>query len=160
MKKKPRGSTAGLRKLQEDTKKQNSEAMMTIIRQLRIESPARKWTYREVWSKAGLKSQVALDSPWNTHIRNLIDEHNLEIKAKEIVNPSKTNIDKTSKNYIRELRELKRQRDAALSKIASYAADVHYYKKKLSDLTIRFERYKANSENQFLAINSSPRGDN
>lgn len=158
MKNKPRGSTAGLRKIQEDTKKQNSEAMMTIIFQLRIESPTRKWTYREVWSKAGLKSQVALDSPWNTHIRNLIDEHNLDIKAKKSVNTSTTNIEDPSNKYIRELRELKRQRDTALSKIASYAADVLYYKKKLSDLTIRFERYKANSEKQLLAINSNPHG--
>jgi hypothetical protein len=143
---KPRGSIIGLKKNREDLKARNTEAMMGVIAQLRIEKPASKWWYKEVWSRAGLKSQIALDSPWNAHVRAEIETHNARILclAPEVIfGPRGLVYDKDLLKSLKdELRICKEQRDKALSRIAQFAADTDYIKRKCDDLTKTVERLR------------------
>lgn len=147
MRAKPRGSVIGLKKNREDLKASNTEAMMGVIAQLRIEKPTSKWAYREVWSRAGLKSQIALDSPWNAHVRAEIEAHNARLRnlpAEGALVPGALAYDRDLVKSLREeLRICKAQRDQALSRIAQFAADAEYFKKQCQDLTKTVDRLRS-----------------
>ncbi|MDT4840823.1 hypothetical protein FQZ97_746570 [compost metagenome] len=137
MRAKPRGSVVGLKKNREDLKVSNTAAMMSVIAWLRIEKPTRKWTYKEVWSRAGLKSQIALDSAWNAHVRAEIEAHNARIRSSPADGVSVPGAPTCDRDLVKSLREelriCKNQRDQALSRIAQFAADAEYFKKQCED---------------------------
>ena len=72
MKKRQRGSLQGLLKNREEIKRQNTEALCQQVKRLKKEKPNLSWFYKEIWSGAGLKSNVALDSPWNAQIKDVV----------------------------------------------------------------------------------------
>lgn len=137
MKAKPRGSLVGLRKSQAELRLRNTDAMEQALSELRIAKPDSKWSFKDVWTRAGLKSQIALNSPWNAHIRAEVEAHNSKLKsqiqkAEASVTPCH---DRTLVSALRdELRVYKQQRDQALSRIGQLAADVDYFRKKCEDL--------------------------
>lgn len=140
MKNKPRGSQAGLKKNRSDTKKKNTDAMWVVVNRLRKEKPSEIWSYKEVWSGAGLKSHVPLASPWNASIRGAINSHNLEVKQSiELGKSAQTqrkNLRETVRELHRQLQLLRSERDIALSKIATYEADADYYKVECQSLAL------------------------
>lgn len=148
MRAKPRGSFIGLKKNREDLKARNTAALMSVIAQLRIEKPMSKWTYKEVWSRAGLKSQIALDSAWNAHVRAEIGAHNARVRsfpAGGAPLPGAPTYDRDLVKSLREeLRICKNQRDQALSRIAQFAADAEYFKKQCEDLKKIVARLRGN----------------
>ncbi len=133
MKNKPRGNQTGLLQNREDTKRQNTEAMWKEVVQLRKEKPDSTWTFKEVWSGAGLKSNVALNSPWNSHIREVINEHNQKIRENIELGPVGASQRKTLRITNKELRQqlsaIKKERDHALSQICIYEAEADFYKR-------------------------------
>lgn len=148
MRAKPRGSVIGLKKNREDLKASNTSAMMNVIAQLRIEKPTSKWSYKEVWSRAGLKSQIALDSVWNAHVRAEVEAHNARVRSfpdEGVSLPRALTYDRDLVKSLREeLRICKSQRDQALSRIAQFAADAEYFKKQCEDLTKIVARLRGN----------------
>lgn len=148
MKAKPRGNVVGLKKNREDLKASNTAAMMEVITQLRIEKPTSKWTYKEVWSRAGLKSQIALDSVWNAHVRAEIEAHNARVRSLLVEGASVSGAVAYDKDLVRSLRDelriCRNQRDQALSRIAQFAADTKYFKDKCEDLTKIVDRLRSN----------------
>jgi len=140
---KPRGSVRGLKKNREDLKSFNTEALMAVIAQLRIEKPTGKWSYKEVWSRAGLKSQIALNSPWNSHVRAEIEKHNARLRN----SPAEDFPTASGKDLLgalrEELRSCRAQRDQALSQIAQFAADTEYFKKQYLDLKKIVDRLRS-----------------
>lgn len=131
-KNKPRGNQDGLKQNRELTKITNTESMWKIVNKLRKEKSSSIWTYKEVWSSAGLKSPVALNSHWNSHIRSAIDNHNSQLKENAELGPIGQSKRRTLRDSNRSLRyqlsELKKERDNALSKIAIFEADAQYFK--------------------------------
>ena len=77
----------GLLENRELIKHQNTEALWSQVQRLRKEKPDDHWPFKEIWSGAGLKSDVALKSPWNAHIRVAIEEHNRHIKEERDLGP-------------------------------------------------------------------------
>lgn len=143
---KKRGSQVGLKKNREDTKLTNTSAMLAIIQMLQLEKPGSLWTYKEVWSAAGLKSSVALNSPWNVHVREAVDNHNAQIQQ-EILAPllrdqEPESLSQTIYKLRRELEGMKNDRDLALSKIALYQADSEFYAKKYESSIKVIERLR------------------
>ena len=130
---KPRGNQIGLLQNREDTKRQNTEAMWKEVVQLRKVKPDSTWTFKEVWSGAGLKSNVALNSPWNSHIREVINEHNQKIRENIELGPVGVSRHKTLRSTNKELRQqldaLKKERDNALSQIGIYEAEADFYQR-------------------------------
>jgi len=130
---KPRGKQIGLLQNREDTKRQNTETMWKEVVKLRKDKPDSTWTFKEVWSGAGLKSNVALNSPWNSHIREVINEHNQKIRENIELGPVGVSRHKTLRTTNRELRQqlgaLKKERDKALSQIGIYEAEADFYKR-------------------------------
>jgi len=53
--KKPRGSLVGLKENREALKVKNTEAMLKVVEKLGKEKPDALWSYKDVWSGAGLK---------------------------------------------------------------------------------------------------------
>ncbi|OPE29840.1 hypothetical protein APB20_35005 [Pseudomonas aeruginosa] len=147
---KPRGSQEGLKKNRELLKVKNTEAMWSVVVRLRKESPNSLWSYKEVWSGAGLKSNVALNSPWNLHIREAIDSHNSKLRENAELGPLAQTQRKTLRMANRELRmqldAMKKERDQALSKIAVFEAEADFYKRKCESLLRINERLRANGE--------------
>lgn len=141
---KVRGSTQGLKKNREETKEKNTESMWAVVNQLRKDKPAQRWTFKEVWKGAGLKSHVALASVWNAPIRDAIEQHNLSICRNIEDGAIAQSQRKTLRESIRELisknEALKRERDSALAKIALFKSDAEYYKKKHEELKRTNER--------------------
>lgn len=148
MRGKPRGSVIGLLKHRGDQQDQNTSAMVEVIRLLQSEKPTTKWTYKEVWSRAGLKSPNSLGSPWNAHIRAEIDSHNQLVSSSKSAKPygklTKAEIDLVG--LLRaELKVCKVQRDDALARIAQFAADADFFKKQCDDLKKTVARLKKHS---------------
>lgn len=145
MKAKPRGSVSGLLEFHSKSRASSTAAMLMVIGKLRIEKPFVKWSYKEVWSGADLKSQIALNSPWNIHIRLEIDEHNERLErdshgGSELMVPSEKAL---LRSYKVELKALREQRDQALARIAQYCADADYHKKRCADLEKSVDRLKS-----------------
>lgn len=131
-KNKPRGSQDGLKQNRELTKITNTESMWKIVNKLRKEKSSSLWTYKEVWSSAGLKSPVALNSHWNSHIRSAIDNHNSQLKENAELGPIGQAKRRTLRDSNRVLRDqlntMRKERDQALSKIAIFEADALHFK--------------------------------
>lgn len=146
MKGKPRGSVSGLKKNRDDLKVKNTASMMNVIAKLRIEKPTKKWTYKEVWTRAGLKSQIALDSAWNAHVRAEIEAHNLRVCNISAVGPKHSERPAADRDLLKSLKEelkiCESQRDQALARIALYAADAQYYKDQWADLDKTVKRLR------------------
>jgi len=144
MKGKPRGTTSGLLEYHANNKQRNTICMLQVIDRLRREKPNSKWSYKDVWSGAGLKSQVALDSPWNAHVKSEIDYHNRMVGSAPLSDCD--NMATSDWRVLGELRSeikvLKEQRDQALERIAQYCADTDFYKKKCRDLERAVARLK------------------
>lgn len=146
MKGKPRGTTSGLKGYQAGAKERNTKAMLGVIEVLKIERSTSRWSYKDVWSAAGLKSQVALDSPWNADVKSAIDLHNQLLASSAHIHFSGTDgaIDKLAlRDLRRQVSEMKEQRDQALARIAQYCADTDYYKKRCQDFQRTVERLKS-----------------
>ncbi|MEE4138731.1 hypothetical protein [Pseudomonas viridiflava] len=145
MKGKPRGSTSGLEDYHNRLRSDNTASMLKVIDRLKMDKPHSKWTYKEVWIGAGLKSKIALDSIWNSHIRAAIDIHNQRVDSLTTVNGG--DILAADKPVIQALRKqvktLREQRDQALALIAQYSADTDYYKRKSNDLQNSVDRLKS-----------------
>ncbi|WP_110946379.1 hypothetical protein [Pseudomonas bohemica] len=146
MKGKPRGSTSGLEDYHDKLRSANTALMLAVIEQLKVIKPDAKWSYKEVWSGAGLKSKVALDSVWNEHVRLEIDRHNNTLDSRNtVLNENVVSV--VEKPAILALKEqvkiLKQQRDQALALIAQYAADTDFYKRRCVDLQSSVDRLKA-----------------
>jgi chromosome segregation ATPase len=128
-----RGSQDGLRKSKELLKIKNTELMWEVIIRLRKEKGNDLWSYKDVWSGAGLKSAVALNSPWNSHVKGAIDSHNSALAERLESGALAQSQRKTLRSAIRELRAqldvMKAQRDEALGKIAFFEAEAGFFKK-------------------------------
>lgn len=139
---KSRGSQKGLLQNREDTKKQNTRALWKQVELLRKNKADVTWTYKEVWLGAGLKSNMALNSPWNAHIREAIDNHNKEVKegstGSTTANSKATRSLRDENRRLRdELKSMKKQRDKALESIAIHQAE----KDELSREVIKLKRH-------------------
>ncbi|WP_152442326.1 hypothetical protein [Pseudomonas putida] len=147
MKAKPRGSTKGLKARSDVVKLVNTEKLVGAIKQLSDEKPNEAWTFLEVSRIAGLKSTVAINSSWNSHIKLQIKHHNESLNYKNDISVSASPSQRLAGLKLQRLRaELlicQKQRDDALSRIAVYAADADYYKNKCADLTRIVDRLKA-----------------
>ena len=146
MKAKPRGTTSGLEEFHADTKARNTANMMRVVETLRLNKPNSKWSYKDVWAGCGLKSQVALDSPWNVHIKTEIDFHNKKIHCSAL-NQGEGEAAAGGRLAMHEMKaqmkEIRKQRDQALARIAQYCADTDHYKKRCKDLERVVTRLKA-----------------
>lgn len=120
--------------------------MLAIIKDLETRKKNVAWTYKEVWSGAGLKSNIALSSPWNAHIRDIIKAHNDFIKLSKVnhLSPSSKSISASDVdvNLKLQIGTLKLERDEALSKIAVREAEIDYHKSINKDLQQVNERLK------------------
>lgn len=148
MRGKPRGSIIGLLRHRDDQRDQNTSAMVEVIQLLQSEKPNIKWTYKDVWSRAGLKSPNSLSSPWNAHIRAEIDSHNQLVSSSISADPygGLTKAERDVVGLLRaELKVCKAQRDDALARIAQFAADADFFKKQCDDLKKAVARLKSRS---------------
>lgn len=145
--KKPRGSLVGLKENREALKVKNTDAMLKVIEHLGKEKPDALWSYKEIWSGAGLKSNVALNSPWNAHVRDAIDAHNSSIREASELEVFASTQKKTLRVINGELRKqvevMRNERDQALSKIAIYEAETDFYKRKCEGLLRVNERLRS-----------------
>ncbi|NNB52788.1 hypothetical protein [Pseudomonas fragi] len=136
---KKKSNLAGLKKNREDLKQRNTSAMLQIIQCLHSEKPNSLWTYKEVWLGANLKSNVALDSPWNKHIREAIEAHNSFVRERQelgfLAISKKETLKSTNKDLRSQLEIMRKARDDALSQVAIWVADVEYYKKQNNSLS-------------------------
>jgi hypothetical protein len=151
MRGKPRGSVIGLLKHRDDQRDQNTSAMLEVIQILHSEKPNTKWTYKDIWSRAGLRSPNSLASPWNAHIRAEIDSHNqlVSISTSERPCAGLTKAERDVAGRLREeLKVCKAQRDDALALIAQFAADADFFKKQCDDLKKTVARLKKPSIGQ------------
>lgn len=151
MRGKPRGSVIGLLKHRDDQRDQNTSAMLEVIQILQSEKPNTKWTYKDIWSRAGLRSPNSLSSPWNAHIRAEIDSHNQLVSTSRSERPcaglSKAERDVAGRLRA-ELKVCKAQRDDALALIAQFASDADFFKKQCDDLKTTVARLKKPSIGQ------------
>lgn len=146
MKAKPRGTTSGLKEFHAHIKARNTASMVRVVEALRLNKPNSKWSYKDVWAGGGLKSQIALDSPWNAHIKEEIDFHNRQIHCSAL-NQGGGEEAVGGRLAIHEMKaqmkEIREQRDQALARIAQYCADTDHYKKRCKDLERVVARLKA-----------------
>lgn len=147
MSNKIRGSQKGLIENRKSTKKKNTELLWVQVDLLRKKKPDSLWTYKEVWSGAGLKSNVALKSTWNSHILAIIDQHNNEIREEidlgVVGYRQRKTLRASNKDLRSEISKLIIDRNEALSKIAIYQAEAEYYKNENKRLENRLNRIKA-----------------
>lgn len=145
MRGKPRGSVIGLLKHRDDQREQNTSAMLEVIQLLQSEKPNTKWTYKDIWSRAGLRSPNSLASPWNAHIRAEIDSHNQLVLSSRSARPY-SGLTKAERDVVgllrAELKLCKAQRNDALALIAQFAADADFFKRQCDDLNKKVERLK------------------
>lgn len=123
----------GLLENRELIKQQNTEALWSQVQRMRKEKPDDHWRLKEIWSGAGLKSDVALKSPWNAHIREAIEEHNRQVKEERDLGPLGRSQRKTVRAANRELKaqllKAKVDLDIVLSQVAIWEAEIAFYKK-------------------------------
>lgn len=146
MKSKRRGSHLGLLKNREETKRQNTEALWRQVIRLRKEKPNALWSFKEVWSGAGLKSNVALDSPWNAHVKEAIEDHNRSVKEEADLGPEGQSQRKTlrftNKVLRQEIEKLKSDLDKSMSQIAVWEAEAIFHQRENTRLRNKIERLK------------------
>ena len=138
MKRLIRGSVAGLVRHHQEQKEKNTSEMLKVIARLQVEKALLSWTYKEVWCGAGLKSGVALTSEWNSHVRLAIDAHNAHVKNLRDSNDAPAGSHLAPVCRIKQLRslvkDLERQRNEALSKLAVYEAEIEFYKSRYDEV--------------------------
>lgn len=144
MKKISRGSHQGLLKNRQETKLLNTEALWQQVQRLRKEKPNTLWSYKEVWQGAGLKSNVALNSPWNASIKETVTEHNrlLREQAEKSIagqNQRKT-LRITNKELRNQIQQLKIEYEKALSKMAIWEAEADFYQRDNERLQRKIDR--------------------
>tara|TARA_B100000700_G_scaffold1794_1_gene2208 strand:+ start:532 stop:981 length:450 start_codon:yes stop_codon:yes gene_type:complete len=144
MKKISRGSHQGLLKNREETKRLNTEALWQQVQQLRKEKPNTLWSYKEVWQGAGLKSNVALNSPWNASIKEAVTEHNRLLREQAESGTTGQTQRKTLRITNKELRnqiqQLKVEYEKALSKMAIWEAEADFYQRDNERLQRKIDR--------------------
>ena len=144
MKKISRGSHQGLLKKRQETKLLNTEALWQQVQRLRKEKPNTLWSYKEVWQGAGLKSNVALNSPWNASIKETVTEHNrlLREQAEKSIagqNQRKT-LRITNKELRNQIQQLKIEYEKALSKMAIWEAEADFFQRDNERLQRKIDR--------------------
>ncbi|MCS6129320.1 hypothetical protein G3485_20230 [Shewanella baltica] len=141
-----RGSSHGLLQNREDTKKKNTEALWKQIERLRKEKSAQTWSFKEIWSGAGLKSNMALNSPWNIHVRDAIETHNKNIReglaSGKLALEHKRTFRDDNRNLRKQLKDMELQRNMALESIAIYQTECDELKKEVRRLESRINRLK------------------
>jgi len=146
IKNRPRGSQAGLLKNRIETQNRNTQAMWDTIDRLKKLKGREPWTYKEIWSGAGLKSAVAFNSPWNFEIKAAVDTHNAAIKnekqASSLLEPGSLSASTILKKQIE---KTTKERNDALAKIAIFQADSDYYRDQYEKLLTRYNRIKIQS---------------
>lgn len=146
MKKVQRGGHLGLLKNREEVKRQNTEALWRQVNRLRKEKPNLPWSYKEIWVNAGLRSNVALDSPWNAHIKESIVEHNRKVREERDLGPVGQSERKTLRTTNRDLRQeitrLLAEHSKALSQIAVWEAEATHYQRESQRLQKQLDRLK------------------
>lgn len=139
-----RGSQHGLLKNREDTKKQNTESLWKQVERLRKEKGDLVWSFKEIWSGAGLKSNMALNSPWNQHIRDAIESHNKNIRegiaSGDLALKHKRTFRDDNRHLRKQLKDMEIQRNMALESIAIYQAERDELKKEVRRLESRINR--------------------
>lgn len=144
MKKISRGSHQGLLKKRQETKLLNTEALWQQVQRLRKEKPNTLWSYKEVWQGAGLKSNVALNSPWNASIKETVTEHNRLLREQAEKGIAGQNQRKTLRITNKELRnqiqQLKIEYEKALSKMAIWEAEADFYQRDNERLQRKIDR--------------------
>lgn len=147
MKAKPRGSIKGLKARSDIVKQLNSDKLLDALNQLAAEKPNEAWTLLEVSRIAGLKSTVAINSVWNAHVKLKVKQHNESIQYDtdlEVVEQISERLSFRDRQSLRsDLIICQKQRNEALSKIAIFAADAEYHKKKCADLARIVDRLQA-----------------
>ncbi|WP_158773620.1 hypothetical protein [Cobetia sp. L2A1] len=133
MKKISRGSHQGLLKNREETKRLNTEALWQQVQRLRKEKPNTLWSYKEVWQGAGLKSNVALNSPWNASIKEAVAEHNRLLREQAESGTAgqtqRKTLRITNKELRNQIKQLKIEHEKALSKMAIWEAEADFYQR-------------------------------
>ena len=141
-----RGSHEGLIRNREETKRLNTDALWRQVQRLRKEKPDELWSMKEVWQGAGLKSNVALNSPWNAHVKEAIEDHNRLVREGIELGPIGRAQRKTLRTTNKELREiikqLKSEHEKALSQIAIWEAEAAYYRRDNERLQRKIDRLK------------------
>lgn len=139
-----RGSSHGLLQNREDTKKKNTEALWKQIERLRKEKSAQTWSFKEIWSGAGLKSNMALNSPWNIHVRDAIETHNKNVReglaSGELALEHRRTFRDDNRNLRKQLKDMEIQRNMALESIAIYQTECDELKKEVRRLESRINR--------------------
>jgi hypothetical protein len=128
-----RGSQVGLKKSKELLKVKNTELMWAVIARLRKVRGDELWSYKDVWSGAGLKSAVSLNSPWNSHIKGAVDSHNaalVELIENGVrVQSQRKSLREANRGLRSQLELMKKERDKALENIAFFEAEAVFFKK-------------------------------
>lgn len=144
MKAKQRGSHHGLLKYREETRRLNTEDLWRQVIRLRKEKPGSVWSFKEVWSGAGLKSNVALDSPWNAHIKEAIVEHNRSVRDEADLGPEgqsqRKTLRLTNKVLRQDIKKLTADQRKALSQVAVWEAEALFYQRENIRLRKKIER--------------------
>ena len=140
-----RGNHNGLLKNREETKHNNTKALWQQVELLHKAKPEVTWTYKEIWSGAGLKSNMALNSPWNAHIREAIETHNKLIKEgyshNKFLETNQHRSLRDDNRYLRnQLKDMTRQRDKALQSIAFYQAERDDLEQEVKILKLKVDR--------------------
>ncbi|MBS8269547.1 hypothetical protein ACSEE7_18185 [Halomonas cupida] len=139
-----RGSHQGLLKNREETKERNTEALWHQVQRLRKEKPDTLWSFKEVWQGAGLKSNVALDSPWNASIKEAISEHNRLLREKaesgSVGQAQRKTLRITNKELRNQIQQIKKEYEKALSKMAVWEAEADFYQRENERLQRKIER--------------------
>lgn len=139
-----RGSHQGLLKNREETKRLNTEALWRQVQRLRKDKPSCRWTFKEVWQGAGLKSNVALDSPWNAHIKEVIEEHNkllTEQSERGLIGLAQRKTLRTTNKELRhQLKHINTEYERALSQIALWEAEADFHRRENERLQRKIDR--------------------
>lgn len=138
----------GLLKNREETKHLNTEALWRQVQRLRKEKPDTLWTFKEVWQGAGLKSNVALDSPWNAHIKDVIEAHNRLMREQADLGPvgqaQRKTLRTTNKALRYQIQQVKVEYEKALSKMAVWEAEADFYRRDNERLQRKIDRLLEN----------------
>ena len=147
MKKMTRGSHQGLLRNREETKRLNTEALWRQVQLLRKEKPDTLWSFKEVWQGAGLKSNVALDSPWNASIKEAVAEHNRLLREQaesgSVGQAQRKTLRATNKELRNQIQQIKTEYEKALSKMAIWEAEADFYQRDNKRLQRKIDRLLA-----------------
>ena len=94
--------------------------------------------------RAGLKSNMALNSPWNIHVRDAIETHNKNVReglaSSELALEHRRTFRDDNRNLRKQLKDMEIQRNMALESIAIYQTECDELKKEVRRLESRINR--------------------